>query len=95
MLTATITGQITSAVQHDEKGRRYCTIYSEQARRSVRAVIRNDIHAELVAELPKGALLSVSGVLHSRGAIGPKGQTLAFLHIVVQTLKIHRRSDHD
>ena len=89
MLTATITGQITSAVQHDEKGRRYCTIYSEQARRSVRAVIRNDTHAELIGQLPKGARLSVSGVLHSRGAIGPKGQTLAYLHIAAQTIKIH------
>lgn len=95
MLNATISGEITSAVQRDQTGRRYCTIYSKQARRSVRAVLRNDIHADLVAELPKGALLSVSGALHSQGAIGPKGQTLAYLHIVVQTLKIHRRSDYD
>lgn len=35
MLTATIVGQITSALQHDEQGRRYCTVYSDQARRSV------------------------------------------------------------
>ena len=89
MLTATITGQITSAVQHDERGRRYCTIYSEQARRSVRALILNDTHAELIGRLHKGARLSVSGNLHSRGAIGPKGQTLAYLHIASQTIKIH------
>ena len=89
MLTATITGQITSALQHDEKGRRYCTIYSEQARRSVRALILNDTHAELIGRLHKGARLSVSGNLHSRGAIGPKGQTLAYLHIAAQTIKIH------
>lgn len=89
MLRATITGQITSAVQHDEKGRRYCTVYSDQARRSVRVLVRNDRHAELLGQLPKGARLSVTGDLHTKGAIGPKGQTLAYLHIAAQTIKIH------
>ena len=89
MLTATIIGQITSALKHDEQGRRYCTVYSEQARRSVRVLVRNDRHAELIGQLPKGARLSVSGALHSRGAIGPSGQTLAYLQIAAQTLKIH------
>lgn len=89
MLNATIVGQITSALQHDEQGRRYCTVYSDQARRSVRVLVRNDRHAELISQLPKGARLSATGTLHSRGAIGPSGQTLAYLQIALNTLKIH------
>ena len=89
MLNATIAGSITSELKTDERGRLYCSIYSDQARRSVRAVVRNERHAQLIGELPKGSRLTASGTLHSVGAIGPAGQTLAYLTIDVQTLKIH------
>lgn len=89
MLNATITGWITSELKFDERGRQYCSIYSDQAGRSVRAIIRNDQHARLVGDLRKGDRLTASGGLHSAGAIGPSGQTLAYLTIDVQTLRIH------
>ena len=89
MLNATITGSITSELKTDEQGRLYCSIYGDQARRSVRAIVRNETHAKLIGELPRGGRLSASGKLHSAGAIGPSGQTLAYLTIDVQTLKIH------
>lgn len=89
MLSATIIGTVTSQLKEDDLGRIYCSIYSQQARRSVRAIIRNEIHAQLIGRLPKGGRLSATGTLYSAGAIGPSGQTLAYLTIEVQTIKIH------
>ncbi|HDZ55386.1 MAG TPA: hypothetical protein ENI17_11040 [Pseudomonas xinjiangensis] len=89
MLTATITGGITSKLTTDEFGRRYCTIYSDEARRAVRAMFRNARHAELVGMLPKGGRLTVSGRLGSKGAISLTGKTVAHLTIDVQTMQIH------
>lgn len=89
MLTATITGGLTSFLSTTPEGHRYCTIYSDEARRSVRALVLNDTHAELISKLPKHARLTVTGQLRSKGSIGPSGQTLAYLSIVVQTMKIH------
>jgi hypothetical protein len=89
MLTATVTGGLTSRLMTAPEGHYYCTIYSEEARRSIRALVRNHTHAALIEKLPKHARLTVSGQLRSKGAIGPAGQTLAYLTIVVQTMKIH------
>lgn len=89
MISATITGGLTTHVRPDDRGIMYCTVYSESANRSVRAILRNARHAELVSLLPKGARLTVSGRLNSHGAISPSGKTLALLSIDVQTMEIH------
>lgn len=89
MLTATITGGLTTFLAATPEGDRYCTIYSDEARRSVRAIVRNDRHAALIRKLPKHGRLTVTGPLRCKGAIGPTGQTLAYLTIVVQSIKIH------
>lgn len=89
MITATITGGITSALAPTPEGEWYCTVYSNEARRSVRIIVRNEIHAALIRQLPKHGRLSVTGQLRSKGAISPTGKTLAHLTIILQTMKIH------
>lgn len=92
MLTATIVGSLSGGLQFDETGQRYCTIYSDQANRAVRALIRNDKQAALISRLPKHSRLTASGLLRSKGAIGNGGKALAFLTIIVQQIQIHEIS---
>lgn len=89
MLTATITGVISGLIQYDEFGRRYCSVISKEAKRSVRVLVRNDRHAEMIAPLPKGARVSVSGSLYTKGAISPTGAAIALLHIDARNVKIY------
>ena len=89
MLDATITGGITSALQRNDEGTLYITVHSDQARRSVRALIRNKRHAEMVENLAKYSRLTVTGPLLSRGAVGQSGEAVALLSINVQSIKIH------
>lgn len=95
MLTATITGMTTNGLQLDEQGRRYITVYSDQARRAVRVLVANDTHAEMIDLLPRGARLTATGLLFSRGVITSTGNTRAYLQIATQQLKIHETSYDD
>lgn len=89
MLTATIIGVTTTPLKYDEFGRRYFSVSSHEAKRSVRVLVRNDRHAEMIAPLPKGARVSVSGPLYSQGGIGSTGSLLALLHIDARNVKIY------
>ena len=89
MLTATIIGVTTTPLKYDEFGRRYFSVSSHEAKRSVRVLVRNDRHAEMIAPLPKGARVSVSGSLYTKGAISPNGAAIALLHIDARNVKIY------
>ncbi|WP_312379035.1 hypothetical protein [Pseudomonas oryzihabitans] len=92
-LSARITGQLTSALRTSDEGERYVTIHSETAKRSVRAVIRNDQQAKLVEGLPKLTHVSVGGRLNARGAIGASGAPLALMTIYVNELQVHQQPE--
>lgn len=89
MLTATITGVISGLLQYDEVGRRYCSINSKEAKRSVRVVVRNDKQAAMIAPLVKGDRISVTGPLIASGSISSSGSPVAFLRIEAQHVRIY------
>ena len=92
-LTARITGQLTSGLKISDEGERYITVHSDNAKRSVRAVFRNDRQAEMVEGLPKLSHLTVGGWLHARGSIGRAGTPLALMTIYVNDLHIHQQAE--
>lgn len=89
MLEATITGGIVTMPQRDAEGALYCTVNSDEARRSVRVYFRNEQQADMVKQLPKHGRLTVSGRLRANGAISETGRAVAFLTIYAQQLRIH------
>lgn len=89
MLTATITGVIVAPLKYDEFGRRYCSVKSREAKRSSRILVRNDRHAEMIAPLPMGTRVSVTGSLFTKGAISPAGAAIALLQIDARNVKIY------
>lgn len=89
MLNATITGQLTGGLRENERGAMFCTVYSAESKRAVRAVLRSQEHIDLIATLSKMSRLTVTGPLMTKGAVSPSGHTLALLSINVQSMKIH------
>lgn len=86
MLTAMITGRLVKLPQLNDQQRYVGTIACFESDRPVRIVIRRQVHAKHLMELPQGSPVAVSGLLRVLPVLSDKGEPLALMTLEVTAI---------